>query len=230
MGADNVRPGRAPRGAVLAALLVAACDAPTVPAEGPAYDPIAITGVIYHWPLGRTIAVYVDETQSPAGADLPGVVAEAARLWEDGLYYREFAIALVSNPSAADIVLHFRAAPRIVGTADCAPSDIGAGYTFFCPAPGEGGEELGDSVLTLPLLSGAPSRVKMDIYVDGARATTRAQLLSVVAHELGHALGIGSHSDESADLMFTAPTAPRPTARDARTLRYVLHQRAELRL
>ena len=43
-------------------------------------------------------------------------------------------------------------------------------------------------------------------------------------------LGIGSHSGEPDDLMFTVPRVDTPSAADARTLRVLLHERSELTL
>jgi hypothetical protein len=41
-------------------------------------------------------------------------------------------------------------------------------------------------------------------------------------------IGIGRHSGDDADLMFGGPVVDLPSAGDAQTIRYVLHQPAEL--
>jgi predicted Zn-dependent protease len=66
--------------------------------------------------------------------------------------------------------------------------------------------------------------VKVDVRVDRGRVDSEHAFRALVAHELGHVVGIGAHSDDPADLMFGAPSVLAPSARDARTLRYVLHQ------
>ena len=71
--------------------------------------------------------------------------------------------------------------------------------------------------------------MKVDVSVRHAFAGTEESLRSVVAHELGHVVGIGGHSPEPSDLMYAAPTVLVPTERDARTLRTVLHLPSELR-
>ena len=66
------------------------------------------------------------------------------------------------------------------------------------------------------------------IRVDIGRVTSQAGLTAVVAHELGHALGIGGHSDQPLDLMFGLPTVLTPSGRDGATLRFLLGQHADL--
>ena len=207
-----------------AAALALACDGPTVPRDGPGYDPVAPTvGRNYHWPLGRTVSVYVDPTAEPEGADLADAVRQGAALWNRAVYYREFTLRLTSAPEEADVVVHHAAAPMIVGAGSCDYPPVSAGgVTFFCPAAA------GDTAETLPLLaqSAGTGRVKMDVRVDRARVADDAAFRSLVAHELGHVVGIGAHSDRVEDLMFGAPRAPAPTARDERTLRFLLHEPA----
>lgn len=206
-----------------AAALVLACDAPTAAREEAAYDPVAPSvGRNYHWPLGRTVGVYVDPTAEPSGTDLEEAVREGAARWNAAVYYREFTLRVVSTPDDADVVVHHATAPLLVGTGTCDYPPVAAGgVTFFCPAVS------GDTVETLPLLAGAgPGRLKIDVRVDRARVADDAGFRSLVAHELGHVVGIGAHSDRAEDLMFAVPRAAAPSARDERTLRFLLHEPA----
>jgi hypothetical protein len=226
--ASDSRARRSRALAALAALaLLAGCDTPAATAESPAYDPTSLTGgLVYRWPVGRTISVYVDPTGAPADGSLRTAVARGTEAWRDVIHYREFAWRLVSDPSDADVIVHVSAAPLLVEPTGCSYDAGGGGYTYFCPSEGPGV----DTALTLPLRSGRPGRVKVDLRVDPARVNGQAGLVSLVTHELGHVLGLGAHSNEPADVMFGAPTATVPSARDARTLRYVLHQPADIRL
>jgi len=52
----------------------------------------------------------------------------------------------------------------------------------------------------------------------------------VVAHEMGHVVGIGGHSPPTSDLMYTRPTVSAPTDRDRATLRNVLGRPADITL
>jgi len=220
---------------VLGAALAASvgCDSPTADDQPPGYDPTVLTGgLFYRWPLGRTVSVFADTTAGPAGSDIRAAVAAGAAAWEGVVYYREFELRLVDDPRAADIIVHHRQAPRLVDVRDCEPPGIAGGKTVFCAdAP---------VAPVLPLLDGGDGRVKVDIYVDylstddaalaGAGLTRQEGFASLTAHELGHALGIGAHSTEPADLMAPVPTALGPTTRDAATLRYVLHRRPDIQL
>lgn len=198
------------------------CVEPTRATEGPGYDPALFGGDIYHWPLARTIRVYVDDDA------LVAPTREALAAWQRVLYYREHTFDLTRDPRIADIVLRSVNVPRRVDLVGCEPPPEGsAGVTFICRAglapPAQ------DTALTFPLLANGPGRVKVEITVDPAQAPAGG-VLALVAHELGHALGIGTHSDDEDDLMFAAPTVTRPSARDAATLRWLLRVRPDLRL
>lgn len=201
-----------------------ACDAPTVAGEAPAYDPTTLTaGRVYHWPLGRTIAVHVHASDAGDAAALRAQVVAAGAAWTSALKYAELRVRLVERPEEADVVVGLGAAAHPVALDACGGLGIAAGFTLLCPATG-------DSARTLPLRSGAPSRVKIAVVVDPAATPTVALRAAVVAHELGHVLGVGGHSDDAEDLMYVDPRVPAPSARDERTLRYVLHRPSALRL
>jgi predicted Zn-dependent protease len=68
----------------------------------------------------------------------------------------------------------------------------------------------------------------MDVTVDRSAAADAATFDAIVAHELGHVLGIGAHSPLADDLMFGAPRRPDPSERDARTLRVLLRVAPEV--
>ena len=226
------RPARRAAIAVALAALVACSDSPTTPREdSPAYDPRVaaqvepglVRYVLYHWPVGSTIRVYVDPTATPAGSDLRAAVVDGAARWSAAVREREFSIAVVTDPRQADVIVHYGEAPSLVGSPECAPPSTAAvGVTFVCPDFAAGRFHV------LPLLAGGPGTVKMDVAVYHGRSSDEPQFRRAVTHEIGHVLGIGAHSPSTSDLMFSAPTLDAPSAGDARTLRYVLQQPADL--
>ena len=205
-------------------LITAACSEPAAPRlDPPAYDPTQLSGVLYRWPTGRTVAIYTDPTAVPAGIDLAGATGAAMVAWKNALGGNQFAFRTATSAADADVIVHVSGAPRLVGLAGCAePPPFAGGVTFFCPAA--------DSALTLPLTSGGQGRVKVDISINPAATSPANPLGALVAHEIGHAVGIGGHSPQALDVMFGSPAVSAPSARDIATLRWVVRQKIELRL
>jgi hypothetical protein len=236
MAADRTirRRGRA-LPALLTAIVVAGCDAPTATPPESDIDVTGLTGgLVYHWKPGATINIFPDTTGLSSGVfNITSAVERAARAWREESFYGEVDLRLVSSPSDADIIIHRKSAPRLVETVvnggDCDLRPIAvAGYTLFCP-------DVGDAPV-LPLKGGGPvGRVKMDIFVDPDRVFGGPDINifqafdALVAHEIGHALGIGGHSQHPHDLMHPFPRVTRPSFNDAAALREVLYRKADIR-
>lgn len=207
------------------AMTAAGCGEPTADADAPAFTPAYTADgrpVLYHWQPGATIRVFADAANAADAAALRGALEPAFAAWRSDVEFAEFRLTLVGSVSDADVIVHFRDQPFAVSFADCTyPGTGAAGVTFFCP------NDALTTVQVLPLLAGgSPGHVRMDVGI--ARLPEAARFQSVVTHEIGHVLGIGAHSGEPADLMYAFPSATAPTARDAATLRYVLHQPSAL--
>jgi hypothetical protein len=220
--------------AIAAALAAAACDAPTVPERGPvpSYDvwlDTSLAGggtdsILYHWPSGHVLSLYVDPTNAPQDSDLAALVTAGMRQWVDATFYRDVRFRLTSDPADADVIVHHASAPFLVDFAGCTYPLPQPGTTFFCAAAS------GDSMQTFPLLAGGGGRVKMDVRVNRAAVPTDERFQALVTHELGHVLGLGGHSADPDDLLWGGLiVASRPTNRDRAALRWVLRQPVELR-
>ena len=233
MGVERMRRSVGRLG-VLALAVLGACDAPTVPRtqHGYADEPNELSlGFYYRWERGKTIALYVDPTGVPQGFDLASAAREAADRWYGQTFYDEYRFAFVDDPVDADVIIHYKFAPRLVDVGDCDAGNAVAETTFCVDAP---------RAPVLPLLDGRGGRVKVDVNVDplgpseftlAQAGQTRAEyLVTLLTHELGHVLGIGSHRGDNSDIMRAIPLVEKPSRDDARTLRYILRQDADILL
>jgi hypothetical protein len=216
--------------------LIAACDAPTAIAPTPQPDysgsPLMGDTFFYRWRAGKTIAIYADTTGAPTGFDLRAATSAGAASWNGLARFADYRLVLTQSPSAADVVIRYKFSPSIVDLRGCEPFGGGAGRTAFCidsnPAP------------VLPLLDGGGGRVKVEVYVDPEAATeqqlqlagmTRQEhFVALVTHELGHVLGIGSHSGSVLDVMNGFPRVMKPSVDDELVLQWVWLQEADLLL
>lgn len=208
-------------------LALGACDAPSAVRPEAAYDPTQLTGGIrYRWTSGTTVRVWLANGTSGEGLDAGLAVRNAIQRWNAARQFGEYTLVMTSDIHEANVVVFDRevAAPVLAGS--CAFDPRGAaGYTYFCPGGGADAraERLG-------LVAGGPSVVSVIIRLDRGRVTSQRAFNAVVAHEFGHALGIGAHSDLVTDLMFGLPSVEQPSARDVATLRSLLGRRADVRL
>ena len=211
------------RGAMIAACsLAAACDVPTLETSGPAYEP-RFQDVLYHWPTGANISVFVDPADEPAEADLSRAVNEAIAAWNAVGRLGEVRLGTTADLRGADVIIQHAGAVPPVTIEDCEPPPtFSTSYTYFCP-------DATRRVLILPLSDGSGGRVRMLVSVNRGAVESEDVFRAHVAHELGHVLGIGAHSGTSTDLMFGVPRRLTPSAADAQTLRYVLGQPSALR-
>ena len=187
----------------LAALAVAACDAPTFPAEdGGAYDFTFETDPpsVMRWPAGTTIRIYVAGGQDATRAVvLRDAFLEAAAKWESAVLFGEYRFAEAASLAEADVVLFWWGDSPPVDLEDCPPERIADGLTWSCP-------DLAQRRLIPFPVNGQPSRVRMAMYILGSHAAQPENVKRLVLHELGHVLGIGRHAPGAADVM--APHAP----------------------
>ena len=184
----------------------AACLEP----NGVAYD-FTINGdpaLVFRWPASyNRVRVYAE----PVG-ELQQNAQAAMDLWASAFRCGELSLTLTSDSTHADIIVRnpvalpvAAAASRFVLRADSVHGC--GGVTVFDTTAGR--------------LAGP-----MRAYVAPKSADTaavRACYHFVTAHELGHALGLGSHSSDTNDLMNALPRRRALSARDRYTIQLLYH-------
>lgn len=201
--------GRADLAGLVAAALAAGCGTPTVPdrPEPYAFDEQA-SGVIFWWPADRLpVRYWVD----PGAGVVSQYVERALQTWQDQFLYAEFRGVLVTDSSRADVIVQVDGpTPPDVPLTNDPPIAACGGFTRFEP-PGDDNR--------FPV----PPRVRLR-WDQGPDAVDVANCLSrVVAHELGHSLGILAESPNEFDLMNTNVRVTAPSARDRATVERLYH-------
>lgn len=219
---------RSPRSALRGACVLAlgtllgttlACDTPTLARPLAAYDPTMLTGgQLYRWPSGSRVRYYI-VPPADSTLDLRTAAQTAASVWNQLPMFKEFKLEPAASLAEANLVVLDRPSPLPVAPAAvCAYAPGNSkGYTYFCPQGGQ--------AVKLALTSGGNSTVSVIVSVDVGALANQTELETILAHEFGHALGIGAHSPNSRDLMFGAPTVSVPSIRDAQTLQFLLGER-----
>lgn len=209
---------------VLSAAYLSACEAPTVARPVAAYSPTSLTnGQLYRWPNGSTLRVWhiqpADSTR-----DVFRATQVALAEWNAVPRLREYRLESAPSLERANIVIVDRTTPLPLSPAASCPFDArgSTGYTYFCVS--------GNRALRLNTTGGGATDVSVIIRLDVAGMASQAVLESVVLHEMGHALGIGGHSPETADVMFGNPTARFLSGRDVQTLQFLLGERPQFTL
>jgi predicted Zn-dependent protease len=163
----------------------------------------------FHWPRSRLpVRIWVENADN-----LPADVPPAIAAWRAAFLYREFDATVVSDSSAADVIvragpgpgvlfsrtrLHSALAPECTGATDL---DISDDHTQ----------------LRLPVrVYIAPQTLPDDPNLPRCLALT-------TTHELGHALGIWRHSPTATDLMFANPSVTAPSDVDLGTAELIYH-------
>ena len=211
---------------LLMCLLATACDSPTVPLRiyGDVYDfRLHDSRQVLRWPVGTTVHVFtVTDADATHSQYLTDAVAFGASAWNSAAIYGEVQLEVVNSVQDADVVVQYTQAVSPVDASGCVPSG-GLGTTTFCAAAD------GEHLSAFPLRDGSESHVKFLVTIRSIAVTSAEDARRLVAHELGHTLGISQHSPRPTDLMFGgALVRDTPNEGDRVTLQVLYHTDADI--
>ncbi len=165
------------------------------------------TALVFRWPGGSMpVRVYAEQV-----GDLPANVAAGMGLWRSAFRCGELSYTLTPDSTHADIIVRNPASLPVLSRRAVAmfADSVRAcgGVTVFDTLAGR---------LTGPMRAYVAPR-----SVD--TAAVRSCYHFVVAHELGHTLGLGSHSADTNDLMNPLPRRLALSDRDRYTIQVLYH-------
>lgn len=165
-----------------------------------------LAGEVFHWPADRLPVRYFADTRGT----MPALVRIGLRDWEAQFLYGEFSGVLVTDSTAADVIVTWQ---------DSVPPDV--------PPDTAGALNACDGVTSFVIDSTnamtEPIRVQLRVRLGFTAPQIAACMRRVAAHELGHTLGILTHSPATTDLMYGTPAIATPTNRDRNTVQVLYH-------
>jgi predicted Zn-dependent protease len=201
---------------VAAGSLLVACADIAEPSRGNAYEWRRIvttaTGVdtlSFHWDASDLpVRFWVENS-----LNLPAHVQQGIEQWEAVFLYGEFSGTLVSDSSAADVIVRVGIAPK-------------GGFSITRLARGMAPECQGATDVELSVTGNQILR-PIRIYVDprfapGSPGIDECMALTTT-HEIGHALGIFTHSPNPDDFMYADPVVSTISRRDRSTAELAYH-------
>ena len=190
---------------ILVALLALGCGDILTPSRTPRYLS-DLAGDVFRWPSDRVPVRYY----SDARGMMPGLVRTGLAAWEAQFLYGEFRATLVADSTDADVIVIWQ---------DSIPPNV--------PPDTAGALGACDGVTSFVIESTGtitePIRVQLRVRLGFSEAQVAACMPRIAAHELGHTLGILSHSPATTDLMFGTPPTATPTHRDRNTAQVLYH-------
>jgi predicted Zn-dependent protease len=204
-----------------AALL--SCADIAAPSRGNAYEwrrivPAAsgVDTLSFHWPRSSLpVKIWAEDS-----LNLPAHVQHAIGQWEAAFLYGEFTAVAVGDSNAADVIVQTGIAPK----GDFSVTRLESRLAPEC-------QGATDIELTA---SGQEILRPIRVYVDPKFAPTSPGVDSCMGltttHELGHALGIFTHSPDPADIMYADPVVSALSPRDRSTAELAYHTEPSLAL
>jgi hypothetical protein len=163
----------------------------------------------FHWPRSRLpVRVWAEDS-----LNLVADVQNGIDRWEAAFLYGEFDAVLVSDSSTADVVVRLASAVKggfsITQLESAMAPECQGGTDFDLPA--------GSNQLTMPI------RVFVNPRFDPAAPGVAECMALTTTHELGHAIGILTHSPVATDIMYGDPSVSSLSTRDRATAEAAYH-------
>lgn len=181
-----------------------------------AFDLGGDTNLVFHWPSSyMPVRVYAEPT-----GELPTNVANAMTLWAGAFRCRELTLTAATDSLHADIIVRNPTnlpAARLPFT-----RELGADSSNACTGVTQFTVDSDSTALVGPMRSYVSPLPGVD------SATVASCYHFVVAHELGHALGILAHSPDPNDLMYVSPYRRYLTTDDRYTIQLLYHTPSKL--
>jgi predicted Zn-dependent protease len=173
------------------------------------------TAIVFHWPSSyMPVRVYAE----PAG-NLPANVQTAMQLWTGAFRCHELALTAATDSAHADIIVRnpgaLPPAPRAARVMHADSVGACLGVTQF------------NTNATGTALAG-PMRSFVAPFPGKDSTAVAACYHFITAHELGHALGLLSHSPDTNDLMFATPSRLALSEADRYTIQLLYHVASKL--
>jgi len=202
-------------GLVTGSVLVACADI-AAPSRGDAYEWRRLQGtssgvdtLSFHW-AGADLPVRFWAEDS---LNLPAHVQGGIGRWEAVFLYGEFSGVVVSDSSTADVIVTTGIAPK----GGFSIARLESGFAPEC----QGATDIELSSNGQQILR--PIRVYVDPrFAPGSPGVDDCMALTTT-HELGHALGIFTHSPDPEDIMYADPAVSALSRRDRSTAELAYH-------
>jgi hypothetical protein len=215
------------RGLSLLSLVVGpfllSCTDVSAPSRGNAYEwrrfEATSTGVdtlSFHWPQSSLpVRIWAEDS-----LNLPAHVEHAIGQWEAAFLFGEFGAVVVTDSNTADVIVQ-------AGLAPGGGFSISRFESLFAPEC-QGATDIELAVSGQEIIR--PIRVFVDPRLPPATPGVDACMALTTTHELGHALGIFTHSLNPADIMYVDPVVSVLSPRDRSTAEVAYHTEATLSL
>jgi predicted Zn-dependent protease len=167
----------------------------------------------FHWPSSRLpVKIWVEDS-----LNLPAHVQAGINRWKGAFLYGEFDAVVVQDSNNADVVVITGGPAK----ASAAAIRLG-GMAPQCEGRTDLDVPIESSVLQPPI------RVFVNPRLDPAAPGVDECMALTTTHELGHAIGIFSHSPSASDIMFGDPVVAELSPRDRATVEAAYHLKPNL--